>query len=101
MLTIENFRERFPEFKSVPLDMLTLVFAEADKELDPVGWGIQLDTAKAYLSAHKLCISPYGQQARLAAKDGETTYSKHFRELQIKTFAGMRVAGRIVRVSGV
>ncbi len=54
----------------------------------PTAKGTFADQAQGYLAAHKLTMSPYGQNARLIMKDGTTTYWKHFTRLQYIAVAG-------------
>lgn len=49
------------------------------------------DDGQRYLAAHKLALSPFGQAARLVAKDGGTTYLTHYKKLQRQVSSGHRV----------
>ena len=46
------------------------------------------DQGQAYLAAHKMALSPWGQDTRLSAKDGSTTYWTHYWRLLRQVAAG-------------
>lgn len=80
-MNLAAFRVRFPEFDAVADALVQARLDDALLELDSNDWGDLLDQGQSYLAAHKLALSPYGQQARLAV-NFETTYHKHFEKLK-------------------
>jgi hypothetical protein len=94
MLTLAQFRARFPEFERLPDATLTDALARGLVQTSTIVFGDISDEATGYLAAHFLALSPYGQQARLSAVDGTTTYMTHWRRI-----AAMRSVGRS-RVTG-
>ncbi len=76
-----EFRARFPEFDNVDDCLIERHVADAVAELDQGHLGKLYDACVCYLAAHRLTLSPLGQAARLAPKDGVTTYLTHYRDL--------------------
>jgi hypothetical protein len=91
-LTLTQFLTQFPEFASTDLAMVQAILTAALLEIDASVWGPKADQGQAYLAAHKLALSPFGQQARMVAKDGSTTYEKHYKSLMGQVASGYRVA---------
>lgn len=90
-VSVESFLDGNPEFAKTPVGLVNAKLQEALIEVDPVTWGKFTDTGVSYLTAHKLALSPFGQNARMIAKDGRTTtYLGHY----------MRLVG-IVAVGGI
>lgn len=79
-----TFVIQFPEFRGADVSLIQAQLDAAALELDTVRWGTLFDQAQGYLAAHKLALSPYGQNAKMAAKDGSTTYMVHFKDLVLK-----------------
>lgn len=78
-VTVDAFQSARPEFGKTPVGVIQAAINEAILEVTP---GQTLtDSAVSYLTAHKLALSPYGQNARLAVKDGTTTYYTHYKRL--------------------
>ena len=79
-----SFKARWTEFAPCPDSLVDAAIAEATEEVDARVYGAKADAAVGLLAAHKLSISPQGQQARLDPKafgDGEhgtTTYGIEF-----------------------
>lgn len=76
-LTLEEFLERFPEFESTGSTNPGFVqrkLDEAWRRTPAAAWGDKAQDAHGYLAAHLLAISPFGRDARMASKDGTTTY---------------------------
>ena len=91
-MLLTDFRVRFPEFGQVDDSLVEAALDEAELELSTTIFRTQFDAAHGALTAHKLALSPYGQAARMVAKDGSTTYEKHFNKLKFQNAGGFRVA---------
>jgi len=99
-------RAQFPEANGVSDVLVTAMLAAAALELDTSVWGAlgqpggpmtKTDQGQMYLAMHKLAISPFGQNAKMAInpkKTGyaRTTYGEEFRLLQMSVTSGFRVA---------
>lgn len=90
-MTAEKFLTQFPEFKGVELDLVQAHLDAAALEIDVDIWGLKADQGQAYLAAHKMALSPYGQNARLSTDDGRTTYFTHYKALRLQVTSGFRV----------
>lgn len=91
-MIIGDFLKQFPEFASTDLDLVKAMLDAADLEIDRSVWGPKGDQGQAFLAAHKLALSPFGQGTRLVAKDGTTTYERHYMKLVGQVASGFRVA---------
>ena len=87
-----DFLARFPEFEPASPSMVEAALGEAVRNVDSEIFADKTDDAVKWKAAHLLAISPFGQQARLISKTGETTYGKYFRELSRSSTPGFRVA---------
>lgn len=89
---IAAFRDggRFPEFFRAPDGLVQAAIDEAALEVDADVWGDKADTGIGLLAAHKLAVSPFGQAARLASEQGESTYGRLYRELRDAVACGLR-----------
>lgn len=86
---------RFPEFTpavSANPAMVDAAIAEAARRIDVDVWGTKSDDGTLYLAAHLLAISPFGQNARLQSKAGESTYGNEHARMVREVSAGYRVA---------
>lgn len=90
-VTVENFIERFPEFRTAKIETIEAVIADAVLEVDPAVWGTKTDLGVKYTAAHLLALSPFGRQAKLVSKTGGTTYEKHRDNLISQVSSGFRV----------
>jgi Protein of unknown function (DUF4054) len=89
-----TFKARFPEFNRLPDVMIQDAINRGVAQTNANVFGPLQDEASAYLAAHFLALSPYGQQARLVSKDGSTTYFSHWlRIAQLKSAGYARVTG--------
>ncbi|MCK6585954.1 MAG: DUF4054 domain-containing protein [Polyangiaceae bacterium] len=86
-----TFRARFPEFNTADDAYVDAKLAEALLQIDASVWGTKADLGQGYLAAHLLAVSPFGQQARLSSKEGETTYHKVWASLRNSVASGFRV----------
>lgn len=84
----QSFITLNPEFTDASVAQVSAELAAAALVWDPAGlgnlnpvWGNLLDQGVRFLAAHRLALSPWGQAARLVAKDGTTTYETHLKKL--------------------
>jgi len=88
-----QIKVRFPEFVNVPDAVVQAVIDDVAVEFDTRVWGKYLNKGMAYLVAHVLTLSPYGQQARIAAKAGSsTTYFQEYQRMLSVVATGCMVA---------
>lgn len=92
-----TFFARYPEFVAKGFGsnaaLVSAILAEAAVQLSAPVWGPLYDAGHGLLTAHLLAISPFGQQARMAAKDGVTTYWRRYQQLVETVACGGAVAG--------
>lgn len=89
-----TFIIQFPEFINAPESLVNALLAAAALEIDVNIWQAKAPQGVAYLAAHKLALSTYGQNVRLASKDGKTTYFTAYSDLRKQvTSGGFRVTG--------
>jgi hypothetical protein len=79
--TVADFKTRRPEFNPVDVAVVQGALDEAARECDPRLFGDRFDDAVSLLAAHKLSVSPFGQQARLESDDTKTTYWVEFERI--------------------
>lgn len=94
MVDVNAFLAKYPEFdgQAKNLRLIGAKLAEAGRRVDPAVYGDLADDAQAALAAHLLASSPMGQNAKLVAKDGNTTYGKEYKRLSRLVSMGFRVA---------
>lgn len=94
--TAATFKAARVEFAEIADAAVTAALSDATSELDSRLFGSTFDQAVGLLAAHKLSISPFGQQARLEAKagDGTTTYLAEFNRLARKKCGGALAIGQ-------
>lgn len=85
-LTRAAFIDQFPEFaatadRAAGQTLIDAMLAAALLEIDPDSWGDKSDQGQAYLAAHKLAVSPWGNASKLSNKDGTSTYGAHYQGL--------------------
>lgn len=91
-MTYNQFIVQFPEFATADANLIQAHLDAALLEIDAAVWRAKADQGQAYLAAHKLALSPFGQGTRLQTKDGSTTYWQHYKELRLQVSSGFRVA---------
>lgn len=91
MLTLQAFRDKYPEFATGPDSLLQLWLDDAAGRIDPEVWGIHTDRGHGLLTAHLICLSPNGQFARLQSDKGQTTYGAEYDKLRDSVACGIRV----------
>lgn len=83
-MNLAAFRVQFPEFNGVDDAHVNAFLAAALLELDAEVWDVKFDQGHGYLTAHKLALSPFGNNARMVIKNvaetphGQTTFGVHF-----------------------
>jgi hypothetical protein len=91
-VTLASFLESFPEFTEVNTETPDLVPAKLAEAHRRVAAGtvseFVRDDLVGYLAAHLTAISPQGQQARLSASDGQTTYWVSYQALKLAVPTG-------------
>lgn len=106
MATLAMLRAQFPEFNNVSDVLCTAMMGAAVLEIDPSVWGqlgqtggpmTKADQGHLYLSAHKLAVSPFGQNAKTVVSGkkvgyARTTYGEEFLLLMRSVTSGFRVA---------
>lgn len=65
--TLASFRARFPEFDPTPDTLVQAALDAAADEIDATVWGAKAGEGHGLLAAHKLALSPFGQDMRLGA----------------------------------
>jgi hypothetical protein len=105
MATLPMFRAQFPEFNNVSDVLVTSMMSAATLEMSTFVWGqfgvlggpqTKADQGQMYLAAHKLAISPWGQNARTVFEKakgyGRSTYGVEYLNQQRQVTSGFRVA---------
>ena len=91
-LPLPAFLTRFPEFRATDTSMVAAALNDAALQIDCTVWGNLAGVGHGYLTAHRLALSPFGQNARMIADDAEsTTYKAHFDYLVGLVGSGFRV----------
>lgn len=88
----KSFVADFPEFEPAGKPLIDSKIADARLRIDAEVWDLKTDLGVKYLAAHLLALSPFGQQSRLVAKDGSTTYGKTHMMMVREVTSGFRVA---------
>jgi hypothetical protein len=93
-----TFIVQFPEFATTKATVVDAMLAAAELEIDREVWNEKGDQGQAYLAAHKLALSPYGNAAQMVftqpkpGAHGDTAYGVHFDSLVMQVASGFRVA---------
>ncbi len=90
-VSVESFLVSHPEFTPAGAELIQAKLDEAALEVDVALWGVRADTGIKLTAAHLLAVSPFGQQARLVAKNGSTTYSTRLIDLYKLAAGGVRL----------
>lgn len=96
-MTAAAFVVQFPEFEDVDATLLNAMLAAALLEIDVDVWGAKADQGQAYLAAHKLALSPFGNNAKMvvngigAGLHGNTTYGTHYDSLVLQVGGSYRL----------
>jgi len=92
------FIVQFPEFAKTQATVVNAFLAAAELEIDREVWAEKGDQGQAYLAAHKLALSPYGNAAQMVftkpkeGAHGDTSYGVHYDSLVMQVASGFRVA---------
>ena len=84
MHTRTTFLERYPEFAETDAAVVDAALDEAEEQIDSDVWGRFENAGHGALTAHLLADSPFGNAAKLKAKDGSepsTIYERRYRRL--------------------
>jgi len=94
MITVADFRARFPEFAPGPDDATVQAALDAAYLRTPSDvWGVKQDDGAAYLAAHLLALAPQARDMRIG-KDARITLYMDERDRMARTVAsGFRVTG--------
>jgi hypothetical protein len=88
----DAFVVQFPEFTNTGVALVEAMLAAAALEIDLEVWAEKATQGQYYLAAHKLALSPYGNNAEMVTKSGTTTYEAHYAKLVRQVASGFRVA---------
>lgn len=86
-MTRAAFYAQFPEFgalesSSVGQALLDAMLAAALLEINLERWGAMASQGQAYLAAHKLAVSPWGNSVKLSPGDGTSPYGNEYKRMQ-------------------
>lgn len=82
MLSSAAFLVRHPEFANVDADLVASALTRAEDEIDATVWGDLTDEGHALLAAHKLAMTPAGQDAHLRAGGGANQTSIYWQQYE-------------------
>ncbi len=74
MLTLSQFRTRFPEFVAITDPTMQAFLDDAEARTDAEVFGTLVDSAHGWLAAHLAAASPQGREARLSKSSDKTLY---------------------------
>lgn len=89
-MLLATWRVQFPEMNGVSDALVQAMLDASALEIDTDIWGAKADQGQGYLAAHKLASSPFGQNAKMVAKDGTTTYWFNYYKLVRQVSSGYR-----------
>lgn len=90
-VTVASFLASRPEFASAEgLVDLETQLAYAITRVDPEIWKDKTDEGVELTLAHALALSPFGQNAKLVSKAGETTYGIQLKILREQVACALR-----------
>lgn len=90
-MNLAAFRVMFPELNTAPDALVVRFLASAALSVDADLYADRYDDAQGYLTAHLLCQSPYGKNARLDAKSGKTTYGERYEQMRFEVVPSIMV----------
>lgn len=86
-----TFKAEFPVFARTDDVLVEAKLRNAVNRVSECVWGTKYQDGVFYLAAHLLTVEPNGQNARLVAKDGSSTYFEEYTRLQQLVTAGYRL----------
>ena len=93
-LSLANFLTRFPEFKQASTELVAATLQDAALMIDCGVWGPKAGQGHGYLTAHRLALSPFGQQARLVVTarglPATSTYEVAYKQMVAIVGSGFR-----------
>jgi len=91
-VTYASFVIEFPELADAGQPLIEAKIAGAELRVGADVWPASVrDQGVLYRAAHMLALSPYGAQAKMVSKSGETTYGKQYESLVQEIGAGFLV----------
>jgi hypothetical protein len=81
LLTEEEFREGYPEFRGPLLSIIAFHLAEAAQSIDLSVWRRKTAEGHGLLTADNLCHSPSGKMAKMVPDSGKTSYGIRYAKL--------------------
>jgi hypothetical protein len=91
-VTIEAFKQRFPQFAKTDLGLIAACLAEAEGIVNRTAWGSRADAGVMNYAAHLVSQNPLGESARMKKRDdGRTVYLDTYDRLRKFAFRGPRV----------
>jgi hypothetical protein len=91
--TPTTFKARWSEFAPIDDALVQSALDEAAREVDERYFGARTDDAVGLRAAHRVAISPMGQQARLESDKGATTYGALYDEMARSVGGGAHAIG--------
>lgn len=88
-VNVRNFKAAYPEFNSAADASVQSKIAQATLRVNADVFGDLADQAVMLLTAHLLCISPSGEQARLKMKDRGDFYEREFKMIKNSVTVGV------------
>lgn len=90
-VTVASFLLSYPEFTRAPevIDLESQL-AKAVLKVDAEVWGDKTDEGVELTLAHMLALSPFGQNAKLLSKTGESTYGVQLQSLKEQVACALR-----------
>jgi len=79
--TYSEFTTAYPTFSKLPQAYVQAKLDDAEAMENPTYWGDIFSIAVATQAAHLLSINPFGSQVQLNSDQGETVYSKYYKEV--------------------
>lgn len=95
-MTLAQFIVRHSAFAPVKPDTVQAVLDAAEKELNADELGEAYDEAHGLLTAHKLCLTPEGRNARMMVGSEHspiTTYQSEFNAVMARSITALSVTG--------
>ena len=92
-LALSDFIARYPEFKATSTDLVGAMLNDAALMIDCGVWGPKAGQGHGYLTAHRLALSPFGQQARMVIPAKGTTPATSTYKVQYDELVGIVGSG--------